>query len=62
MENFINTVLENVKNAILNGDLEIEDFMREVGCLRCPLHEACAKAADEGDSRECGLFIRDEAK
>ena len=62
MENYLNSVFENIKNAITNGELNVESFMSSVGCTYCPLREACGKAADEGDSRTCEMFIKMEAK
>lgn len=61
MENFINNYLENVKNALENGEINISDLVA-MGCKFCPLREKCEAAADAGDNRSCELFIREEAK
>jgi hypothetical protein len=61
MENFINNYLENVKNALENGEININDLVA-MGCKFCPLQSKCAAAAEAGDSRECEQFIREETK
>ena len=62
MENFINEYLDNIKGALLNGDIDISVLVNGMGCSYCPLREACGKAADEGDNRTCEMFIREETK
>ena len=61
MEDFINQYLQNIKDALVNNNIELSDLVA-FGCRYCPLKEKCGKAADAGDNRECTVFIREEAK